>query len=60
MAEISENKHAEEQLLLAQDEALAAIGEVYYRGIGIKRDFSFVYIDTELLFFFFLNFLCCH
>lgn len=39
MAEISENKHAEEQLLLAQDEALAAIGEVYYRGIGIKRDF---------------------
>lgn len=33
-------KTDDEQISIAQDEALAAIGEVYYRGIGTKRDFK--------------------
>ena len=40
MADMTSVKTNEEQIQVAQDEALAAIGEVYYRGIGTKRDFK--------------------
>ena len=40
MKETATQKTEDEQNRIAQDEALAAIGEVYYRGIGTKRDFN--------------------